>query len=68
LALGRRAVDVLGKLAPPTPLQASGSEKEVTNAVVFTLIALLGAFAIFLGSTFVSSGLRFPDPRSWWHG
>jgi hypothetical protein len=66
-ALGRRAVDVLGKLAPPSP-QASSSEKDVTNAVVFTLIALLGAFAVFLGSTYGSSGLRLPDPRSWRRG
>jgi hypothetical protein len=66
-ALGRRAFDVLGKLAPPTPLQASGSEKDVTNAVVLTLIALLGAFAVFLGSTYGSSGLRLPHPRGWRH-
>jgi hypothetical protein len=66
--VGRRAVDVLGKLAPPTPLQASGSEKDVTNAVVLSLIAVLGAFAVFFGSTYLSSGLRLPDPRSWRHG
>jgi hypothetical protein len=66
--VGRRAVDVLGNLAPSSPLQASGSEKDVTNAVVFTLIALLGAFAVFLGSTYGSSGLRLPDPRSWRRG
>jgi len=66
-AVGQRTVDLLGKLAPPSPLQASGSEKDVTNAVVFTLIALLGAFAVFLGSTYGSSGLRLPDPRSWRH-
>ncbi len=64
-AAGQRAVDLLGKLAPAAPLQASGSEKDVTNAVVFTLIALLGAFAVFLGSTYGSSGLRLPHPRSW---
>jgi hypothetical protein len=64
---GRRAVDMLGELAPPSPLQASGSEKDVTNAVVFTLIALLGAFVVFLGSTYGSSGLRLPHPRSWRH-
>jgi hypothetical protein len=66
--VGRRAVDVLGNLAPPSPLQASSSEKDVTNAVVFTLIALLGAFAVFLGSTYGSSGLRLRHPRSWRHG
>ena len=67
-ALGRRAVDVLGKLAPASTLQASSSEKDVTNAVVFTLIALLGAFAVFLGSTYGSSALRLPDPRNWRQG
>ena len=66
--VGRRAVDLLGELAPSSQLQASGSEKDVTNAVVFTLIALLGAFAVFLGSTYGSSGLRLPDPRSWRRG
>ena len=68
LAVGQRAVDLLGKFAPPTPLQASGSEKDVTNAVVLSLIAVLGAFAVFFGSTYLSSGLRLPDPRSWRHG
>jgi hypothetical protein len=65
--VGRRAVDVLGELAPPSPLPASGSE-DVTNAVVFSLIAVLGAFAVFFGSTYLASGLRLPDPRSWRHG
>jgi hypothetical protein len=63
--VGRRIVDVLGGLAPPSPLQTSGGEKDVTNAVVFTLIAVLGAFLVFFGSTF---GLRLFDPRRWRHG
>ena len=66
--VGRRAVDLLGELAPSAQLQASGSEKDVTNAVVFSLIAVLGAFAVFFGSTYWSSGVRLPDPRSWRHG
>ena len=66
--VGRRAVDLLGELAPSAQLQASGSEKDVTNAVVFSLIAVLGAFAVFFGSTYLSSGVRLPDPRSWRHG
>jgi hypothetical protein len=63
--VGRRVVDALGGLAPPSPLQTSGGEKDVTNAVVFTLIAVLGAFLVFFGSTF---GLRLFDPRRWRHG
>jgi hypothetical protein len=66
--VGRRAVDVLGKFAPRPPLQASGSQKDVTNAVVLTLIAVLVAFLVFLGSTYLSSGLRLFAPRSWRHG
>jgi hypothetical protein len=66
--VGRRAVDLLGELAPSSQLQASGSQKDVTNAVVFSLIAVLGAFAVFFGSTYLSSGVRLPDPRSWRHG
>jgi hypothetical protein len=65
--VGRRAVDLLGKLAPRPPVRASGSEKDVTNAVVFTLIAVLGAFFVFMGSTYLASGVRL-DPRSWRHG
>ncbi len=64
--VGRRAVDFLGQLVPPrAPLPASAGEKDVTNAVMFTLIAVLGAFLVFLGSTY---GLRLLDPRSWRHG
>jgi hypothetical protein len=64
--VGRRAVDFLGQLVPPrAPLQASAGEEDVTNAVMFTLIAVLGAFLVFLGSTY---GLRLLDPRSWRHG
>ena len=66
--VGRRAVEVLGRFAPRSPLQARGSEKDVTGAVVFTLIAVLGAFLVFLGSTYLSSGLRLFAPRSWRHG
>jgi len=62
--VGRRALDFLGQLAPRTPQQASAGEKDVTNAVVFTLIAVLGAFVVFFGST---NGLRLLDPRSWRH-
>ena len=65
--VGRRAVDLLGKLAPRPPVRASGSEKDVTNAVVVTLIAVLGAFLVFIGSTYLASGVRL-DPRSWRHG
>jgi hypothetical protein len=63
--VGRRVIDVLGGLAPPSPVQTSGGEKDITNAVVFTLIAVLGAFLVFFGSTF---GLRLFDPRRWRHG
>jgi hypothetical protein len=59
---GRRAVDFLGQLAPRSPLQASAGEKDVTNAVMFTLIALFGAFLVFLCSTY---GVRLLNPRSW---
>jgi hypothetical protein len=65
--VSRRAVDFLGKLGPRSPVRASGSEKDVTNAVVFTLIAVLGAFLVFIGSTYLASGLRL-DPRSWRQG
>jgi len=60
--VGRRALDFLDRLTPRTPQQASAGEKDVTNAVVFTLIAVLGAFVVFFGST---NGLRLLDPRSW---
>jgi hypothetical protein len=63
--VGRRVVDALGGLASRSPLQASAGEKDVTNAVVFTLIAVLGAFLVFFGSTY---GLRLFDPRRWRHG
>jgi hypothetical protein len=66
--VARRAVDLLGTLAPRSPVQASGSEKDVTNAVVFTLIAVLGAFLVFFGSTYSFSRLRLFVPRSWRHG
>jgi hypothetical protein len=65
--VGRRAVDLLGKLAPRSPVQASRSEQDVTNAVVLTLIAVLGALVVFFGSTYSPSGLRQLDPRSWRH-
>jgi hypothetical protein len=65
--VGRRAVDLLGKLAPRSPVQASRSEQDVTNAVVLTLIAVLGALAVFVGSTYSSSALRQLDPRRWLH-
>ena len=65
---GRRAVDWLGQLAPPSPARANDGENDVTNAVVLTLIAILGALLVFLGSTYLSSGLRQLDPRSWRHG
>jgi hypothetical protein len=68
LGVGRRAVDVLGKFAPRSPLQASAGAKDVTNAVVLTLIAVLGAFLVFFGSTYLASGLRLFNPRSWRHG
>ena len=65
--VSRRAVDLLGQLAPRSPVRASGSEKDVTNAVVLTLIAVLGAFLVFIGSTYLASGVRF-DARSWRQG
>jgi hypothetical protein len=66
--VGRRAVDLLGRFANPLPVRASRSEKDVSNAVVLTLIAVLGAFVVFFGSAYLSSGLRLPHPRSWRHG
>jgi hypothetical protein len=66
--VARRAVDLLDKLAPRATVPVSGSEKDVTGAVVFTLIAVLGAFLVFFGSTYLASGLRLLDPRSWRHG
>jgi hypothetical protein len=66
--VGRRAVDFLGRLADPSPVQASRSDKDVSNAVVLTLIAVLGAFVVFCGSTYLSSGRRLFGRRSWRHG
>src|SRR5215210_2338285 len=66
--VGRRAVDFLGRLADPSPVQASRSDKDVSNAVVLTLIAVLGAVVVSCGSTYLSSGSRLFGRRSWRHG
>jgi hypothetical protein len=65
--VSKRAVDFLGKLAPRPSLQASTTEKDVSNAVVFTLIAILGALLVFFSSPYLSSALRLFYPRSWRH-
>lgn len=66
--VNRRAVDLLGSLARPPSLEAGEKAKEVSSAVVYTLIAVLLAAAFFLVSTFRPAGLRVIDPRTWRHG
>jgi hypothetical protein len=59
------AADVLRSLAPKAPLRADETSKDVSSAVLLTLIAIVGALVIFAGSTYLPAGRRLLDPRRW---
>jgi hypothetical protein len=60
----RRAADLFGSIAPSRALPVTESSKDVSSAVVLTLIAVLGAVLIF-AAAYLSSGRRLVDPRKW---
>jgi hypothetical protein len=62
-----RAADLLGSIAPRRALRSGGGSKDVSGAVMLTLIAVLGAAAVFAGSAYLPSGRRLVDPRKWRH-
>jgi hypothetical protein len=61
----RRAADLLGSIAPHKAVPAAGRSKDVSGAVLLTLIAVLGAGLIFAGSTYLPSRRRLLNPRKW---
>ena len=60
-----RAADLLGSIAPRRALPAAHSSKDVSSAVLLTLIAVLGAGLIFAASAYLPSGRRLLHPRKW---
>ena len=50
-AVPQNTADVLRNLAPRPQVQASDGGQNVSSAVVLTLVAVLGAFAVLFGST-----------------
>jgi hypothetical protein len=64
--LGAGAANLFDSLAPRTPLPAAQSSEDASNVILLTLIALVCAFLVFLGSKYVPSMPRLPVPRSPW--
>jgi hypothetical protein len=66
-ATPRYAADVLGRLASQRPaLQASDSSgPDISNAVLLTLIAVLGAFAVLFSSSLMGRASRVLERRTW---
>jgi hypothetical protein len=60
-----RAADLLGSIAPRRALPAARSSKDVSGAVLLTLIAVIGAVLVFAGSAFLPWWRRLVDPRTW---
>jgi hypothetical protein len=63
-AVPNQAADLLGRLPRPS-VQAGQSSEDASTAVMLTLIAVLGAFAVLLGSRFLPTATRLRAP---WHG
>jgi hypothetical protein len=65
--LGAGAASLFHSLAPRTPQPAGESSGDASSAVLLTLVALVCAFLVFLGSKFMPSSMpRLPVPRSPW--
>ena len=63
-AVPHNAADVLRNLAPRPPVQASDDGQNVSSAVMLTLVAVLGAFAVLIASTLMG---RAPQVVSRWN-
>ena len=63
-AVPHNAADVLRNLAPRPPVQASDGGQNVSSAVVLTLVAVLGAFAVLFASTLMG---RAPQVFGRWN-
>jgi len=66
-AAPRYGADVLKQLAPrpPAALQSDNSGPNVSNAVLLTLVAVLGAFAVLFSSSLIARAGRVFDRRAW---
>ena len=58
-AVPHNAADVLRNLAPRPPVQASDGGQNISSAVMLTLVAVLGAFAVLLASTLIGRAQVF---------
>lgn len=59
------AADALRNLAPRPTIQAGSHEQNVSNAVVLTLVAILGAFAVLVASTLMGRSSRVFGRWNW---
>jgi hypothetical protein len=64
-AVPRNAADALRNLAPRPAMQASDEGQNVSNAVMLTLVAVLGAFVVLFGSTLMGRASNGVGRRNW---